>query len=376
MGVGLSNRFSHEGVSRMKRRGVVAGVAVIFCLVLVLGCGGGGQQSATDTGGMEISVTFPPLQEGVQPAVIYGATNSISIDLLDPDTGNSVVPRTVINRPDAGGGEVTVSIEDIPAGEWLMLILGWDAEDASGKLVSDAKDMITINTGDTTEKSIVMEGWPYSLVVTASPNPILVDGTAQIVVTPKDVEGNTLLRDFIYKFESSNTGVCTVVGAGSSTTTSSISTAATSDPHATATGVARGQATITATLEAEASTSSANVDTAQDPVTGSVDITVNPNVDEVVVDPATCTVNIGETVQITAEARYQGNVVSDIDFSFSSADSSVASVSKTGQNTADITGESGGQIDVTAAQPYTSASDTCQVTVPYGNANVAISGSD
>lgn len=365
---------SPKEVSGMNRRCAIVGIVVILSIVLLIGCGGGGEEAVGNTGGMQISVTFPPLEDGVQPAVIYGATNSITVDVVDPETGNPVVPRTVINRPAPQGGQVTVTISDIPAGNWFMIIAGWEEEDGAGKMVSEAAETVEITTGQTTEKSVVMDGWPYTLVVTANPNPILVDQWADILVTPKDVEGNTLLRQFVYSFESSNLDVCTV--EGSVLPTGERAGLLQAEPQATANGIARGQATITVTLEGEAMPTSADVDTAQDAVTGTVVIVVDPNVDEVVVEPSTCTLDIDETIGLTATAKYQGNVVEDIDFSFTSADSNIASVTKTGQNTAEITGVSGGQCGVAAKQPYTSASATCAVTVPYGSANVVISETD
>ncbi|MFP3904590.1 MAG: hypothetical protein ACLFWB_10155, partial [Armatimonadota bacterium] len=342
----------------------------------VAGCGGGSEdQVAADTGKMQISVRFPAVADGPQPAVIYADTNSITVDILASVGGEPVISRTTINRPDPQGGEVSVTIADIPVGDWILVVRGWELEDGGGKLLSTAQQMVTITTGTTTEKSIVMDGWPYELILTASTNPILVDQRAYLTVTAKDADGNTLLRNFAYTFESSNTGVCTVtddvlVPAG--TSVSPLST----DYDAQVDAVARGQATITATLVGEVAEASADVKTAEAPVTGSLEMIVDPNIDEVVVTPSTAELAIDETVTITAEARYKGGVVEDIVFDFASTDSAIVSVSQVGDDTAEITGESGGTATVTAAQPYTSASGTCEVTVPYGNLNVIISETD
>ncbi len=357
----------------MQKRYVAIGIVLVFVMVVLAGCGGGGEE-ATDSGGMKISVTFPPLPADVNPAVIYQPTNSITVAIVDPATTQPVVPRKVVNRPDPQGGQVTVVIEDIPAGTWMVKIAGWEDENAGGKMLSQAHDSVTISVGTTASKSIVMEGWPYELVLQANQNPILVDTTTQLFVTPLDVDGNTLLGDFVYSFSSSDASVCSV---SLPVTASSVEVAPAQDATGDAIleGIARGLAIITAEL-VQTDLQPSGVGTAQAAVTGTIDMTVHPNVDEVVVTPSSCEIKIDETVTLTAEAKYNGNTVPNIDFSFSSADSTIVSVSKTGQNTAEMTGVSGGIIGVAATQPYTRASATCQVTVPYGNMNVIISGTD
>lgn len=357
----------------MEKRYVAVGIALVFCMLVLAGCGGGGEE-AVNEGGMQISVTFPPLPADVNPAVIYEPTNSITVDIIDPATAEPVVPRTVVNRPDPQGGEVTVMIEDIPAGTWMVKIAGWENENGGGKMLSRAHDSVTISVGTTATKSIVMEGWPYELILAANQNPILVDSTTALYVTPRDVDGNTLLGDFMYNFSSSDSAVCTVAPV-IVPSNAEVTPAAEETKDAVLEGMSRGVATITAELVQEGSQTSA-VQTAQAPVTGTLDMIVHPNVDEVVVTPSSCQMKIDESITLTAEAKYKGNTVPDIDFSFSSADSTIVSVTKTGENTAEMTGISGGTSGVEAAQPYTRASAKCEVTVPYGNMNVIISETD
>jgi len=54
-------------------------LTALAALLVVAGCGGGTDE-ATATGGLEFTVNFPPLPDAAKLAVIYEATNSITID--------------------------------------------------------------------------------------------------------------------------------------------------------------------------------------------------------------------------------------------------------------------------------------------------------
>ncbi|MFO7948349.1 MAG: hypothetical protein R6V19_16225 [Armatimonadota bacterium] len=279
------------------------GIAVVVCLTaLLLGCGGGGQETAIDTGAVRFSATFPPLEDTVQPTTIYGDTNSITVDVVDPETNDPVVTQTVINRPDPQGGEVSVVISDIPAGQWLMKTVGWEQEDAGGQALSRAEESVTITTGGTTDKSVIMHGWPYSLDLEQTPYWVLVDTTAQVIVTPRDVESNTLLGNFSYTFSSSDPGVCEVSQAVEMTGAPTTPQAG-ADADAILTGVANGDATITVTLLGGPD--------AAPPVTTPMPVHVYDNIDKVVIEPSEVILKFGESATLTAVAKYQGEVSDD-----------------------------------------------------------------
>ncbi|MFP3904591.1 MAG: hypothetical protein ACLFWB_10160 [Armatimonadota bacterium] len=333
-----------------------SGLAVAaFLTVALLGCAGGGKERATETGTVKFSVTFPPLEESAQTATIYGATNSITVDLVDPEANEPVVTQTVINRPEPQSGEVTVLISDIPEGQWLLKTVGWEQEDGGGQALSRAEENVTVSGGATTDKSVIMDGWPYSLDLMQTPYWLLVDGTAQLTVTPRDVDSNTLLGNFSYTLSSSNPGCCTV------STSSKMADVGPAQEEADAvlTGVANGDATVTAKLLGGPDAAPA--------VTGSMPVHVYDNIDEVVIDPASVTLKLGETATLTAIPKYKGEVCDDIApfvmWNFLTT-GECTSIDFTGGQTAEVTAVAREGTDViTATQTLNSASADCLVTV-------------
>ncbi len=335
-------------------------MALVLLAVFLAGCGGGGgEQTVANVGGIRVTVDFPVVQTGAAPAVIHEQTNSITVQIVDTETGDPVRPATVINRPSPQGGEVSATILDVPEGNWLLVVSGWENEDGGGKMLSTASDMVTVTTGQTVEKSIVMQSWPYELALSVANNPILIDETAQLVVTPLDVDGNVILRNFVYSFSSNNPGICSVSANVGPLDVRSSAGATTGD--ATLTAIARGKAVITATLEGE-TVESGSVSTAQTAVTGSITMDVWPNLDEVVMDPSSITIYTEEKLLITAQAKYQGNVVEDIDFNFVCQHPNLTIIETT-QNTVLVEAVSPGQALVEAHQPYTDAYGTSEVSV-------------
>src|SRR5207253_2363134 len=130
--------------------------------------------------------------------------------------------------------------------------------------------------------------------------------SVQLSATPKDVNGLPLSGRTV-SWSSSNTSVATVNGSG------------------LVTAVTPGAATITATSEGKTGTSSITVTNV--PV-ASLDVT-----------PATATVQAGQTVQLTATPRdANGAALSGRAVSWSSSNTSVATVSNAGLVSAVTTG--------------------------------------
>ncbi len=357
----------------MMRRfvGWAATLVIVAVLLVLVGCGGGGESTGTatgDTGQMKFTVVFPPLPQGVQPAVIYGATNSITIDILETLAGPNVVPQVILNRPAPEGGQVTTTIEDIPVGQWFVLVQAWSLEGGAGKLVSRVWDTVTILIGQTTSKGMVMEGYPFSLQLNG-PDTVLCDSFFDVFVTPLDADGNVLLGTYEYEWSSSNDNILTPdAGAGPSTAGG---TTPTGSEVCSFYAVARGLANVQCRLIHMALDS---VGLTQAEVSASKPVTVNPNVDEVTITPNAMEISSGDSDTAVATAKYNGVVVPDVDFTFTSSNPTCATTTKLSADTVQVNALKGGLAGILVTQPYTSAEALLEVTVPEGGLEVIISG--
>ena len=151
-----------------------------------------------------------------------------------------------------------------------------------------------------------------SVTVTPTPATVGIGQTVQLTATPKDANGN-VLTGRVVTWASNNTAVATVGSTG------------------LVSGVAQGQATITATSETKSGTAAITV--------------IQVPVASVTVTPATPTVFLGQTVQLTATPKdANGNVLNGRVVTWASDNTAVATVSSTGL----VTGVTQGQATITA----------------------------
>ncbi len=336
-------------------------------LLMLVGCGGGGD-SATSGGGLAVTVVFPPLPtagQAVSPAIIYPQTNSVTIDVLNPTDDSPLVPQTVLNRPQPEGGQVTASITAIPAGNAKLRVHGWSEEDGAGNLVSRVAALTTILIGQKVTANVVMDGYPTSLQLNATVNPVLVDGLTDITPTPISADGSSLLMgDFTYAWESSDETIAAAAEDG----------ALPDPPTKRFVGIARGSCGITcrvqyAPVEPEGVQAAADPPTVQQTLT----LVVNPNVDSVTFNKSTVMLNSGQSTTAVATAWYKGVVVPNVNFTFQSSATDVATVAKDSQTQCTIRAVKGGTATITASQAYTAANAMIAVVVPEGDLDVIIS---
>ncbi len=167
-----------------------------------------------------------------------------------------------------------------------------------------------------------------SVTVSPATASIQVGQTVQLTATPRDASGNPLSGRAI-AWASSAPGVATVSGTG------------------LVTGVAAGSATITATSEGQSGTATVTVTTVP--------------VASVTVSPATASIQVGQTVQLTATPRdASGNPLSGRAIAWASSAPGVATVSGTGL----VTGVAAGSATITATSEGQSGTATVTVTAP------------
>src|SRR6266853_896656 len=146
-----------------------------------------------------------------------------------------------------------------------------------------------------------------SIAVSPSSAAVPAGQTVQLTATPKDASGNPLVGRTV-TWTSSNTSVGTVSASG------------------LVTGVVAGSTTITATSEGKSGTSVVTVTAAPLPVAS------------VTVSPASASVFVGQTVQLTATPKdANGNALTGRTITWASSPSSIASVNGSGLVTGVVT---------------------------------------
>ncbi len=184
-----------------------------------------------------------------------------------------------------------------------------------GSSVEVATQSVTGQTSSFSIYGIVLAAAPVATVTVAPPSSSLsIGGTVQLTATLRDAAQNVLV-DRSVAWTSSNPSVASV-GPGTGLVT------------ANAVG---GPVTITATSET---------------INGTAQVTVSAPVQTVTVAPTPSTLQIGETLQLSATLRDAGNnILSDRPVTWASTDVAIATVSSTGLVTAL---SSGGPITITA----------------------------
>ena len=175
-----------------------------------------------------------------------------------------------------------------------------------------------------------------SVTVAPSTANIAITGTVQLTATPKDANGNPLTGRAISWSSSDNT-IGTVNGSG------------------LVTGVAAGSVAITATSEGKSGTASVTV--------------AGAPVASVTVTPASASVQAGQTQQLTAMLKdANGNILTGRTVTWSSNNTSVATVSSSGLVTAKVAGSA----TITATSEGKSGTSALTVTpVPVASVTVA-----
>jgi len=263
---------------------------------------------------------------------ITGSAPPVPVATVDvtPATANVSVGGTVqlVATPkDANGTPLsgrTVS--------WTSSNTGVASVTGSGLVTGVGAGSATITAtseGKSGTSAITVTFVPVSSVTVTPASASVNEGkTVQLTATPKDANGNPLTGRTV-TWVSSNTTVATVSSSG------------------LVTGKVAGTATITATSEGQSGTSAITV--------------VHVPVASVSVAPASATVSVGSTVQLTATPKdASGSPLSGRTVSWSSSNTSVATVSSSGL----VTGVTVGSATITATSEGQSGTSAVTVTTP------------
>jgi len=279
----------------------------------------------------EGTATITATSEGTSGTAAITVNDQVSTVEVTPSTNGVNLGATVQLTATVKGATGNVLTRTVT---WATSNGAVATVDASGLVTGASEGTATITaTADGVDgTATVTVSVPVNTVdVTPATSQVNVSATVQLTATPKDINGNPIVRPVTWS--SSDDAVATVDQAG------------------LVTGVAEGTVTITAT--------SGGVD-------GTAAVTVNDPVTTVEVTPAASTINVAETVQLTAVAKgAAGNVISGGTVTWASSSNTVATVDQSGLVTA------AGEGTATITATVDGVDGTAQVTVPLNIPSLA-----
>jgi len=295
---------SNGAVATVSGSGVVTGAAVGTATITATSEGKSGSATITVSTVPVATVTVAPPSAGLNT----GQTVQLSATTRD-SLGNVLAGRVVT------WGSSAPSVATVTSGG---LVTGVAAGTAT---------MTATSEGKSGTSAITVTFVPVATVtVTPASANLAVGQTVQLTATTKDANGNPLSGRTI-TWSSSNTAVATVTTSGS------------------VKGVTAGSATITATSEGQSGASA-------------ISVRIVP-VATVAVSPASASVQVGGTVQLTAVTKDSvGNTLTGRTITWASSNSTVATVSTTGL----VSGLLIGSATITATSEGKSGSSAITVT--------------
>ena len=300
-------------VATVSASGLVTGVAAGSATITATSEGQSGTATITVSTVPVASVTVTPATASVQ----VGQTMQLTATPKDAN-GNSLSGRA-ITWSSGSTAVATVSASGVVSG-----------------VAAGSATITATSEGQSGGATITVSTVPVaSVTVNPATTSVQVGQTVQFAATPKDASGNPLSGRSV-SWASSNTAVATVSASG------------------LVTGVTTGAATITATSEGKSGTAAITVSTVL--------------VASVTVSPASASVQVGQTVQLTATPKdANGNLLAGRTVTWASSNTAVATVSASGL----VTGGAAGSATITATSEGQSGSATITVsTVPVASVTV------
>lgn len=194
---------------RIITHALAAGFLAVASFTSLVGCGGGGSSSTTntqDSGTARVSIKWPETTR-----LIPAAANSVTVSFL---RGASVVSSKTVARPD-DGATTTVEFTGLPVQALTLRAQAFPTTTGAGIAQASASKTVTIVADTNTEFAITMASTIESITVSPSISNLGLGGTVTLTATPINVSGATVLvSDATTSWTSSNSSVATVSSAG------------------------------------------------------------------------------------------------------------------------------------------------------------------
>lgn len=285
--------------------------------------------------------------------------------VVSPSTATVVVGNTTT---------LTATPRDAQGQPLYLRTVTWTSSNSARATVNSSGVVTGVSAGTVTITATI-EGKSGSSTITVAPVPV-----ATVVVTPAAPNVNVGQTVQLTATPYSSTGQA--ITGRPVTWTTNAATIATVSSSGLVTGVSAGNAVITATIEGK---------------TGTANVTVQVQIASITISPSSATVNVAWTTTLTATARSaNGQAISGVQFTWSSSNTSVATVSPAGVVTgvapgsATISASAGGKtgtatisiqlapvdrIVVTPANPTVNIGQTLQLTATlYDQQNHVLTG--
>jgi len=281
----------------------------------------GNPGSLTDTATVTVTPTPVATVTVAPPTSTLTVSATVQLQATTLDSASNVLSGRVVTWSSSNAAVATVS------GTGLVTAAG-----------AGSATITATSEGQSGTASVVVSTVPVASVTVAPASATPQIGqTVQLTATPKDASGNPLSGRVI-TWSSSSTTVATVSGSG------------------LVTARAAGSATITATSEGQSGAAAVTVP-APAPVAS------------VSVSPASATLQIGQTVQLTATPKdANGNPLSGRVITWSSTDTTIAKTSQSGL----VTARAAGGATITATSEGQSGTAAITVPAPAPVASVSV----
>ena len=274
-------------------------------------------------------------------ATSEGKSGTASVAVSSVPVASVTVAPATASPPVGQTVQLTATPQDASGNPLSGRVITWSSSSTTVATVSGS-GLVTARAAGSATITATSEGQSGTAAITVpAPAPVAsvsvspasatlrIGQTVQLTATPKDANGNPLTGRTI-TWGSSNTAVATVTGSG------------------LVTGVVAGSATITATSEGQSGTAAITVP-APAPVAS------------VSVNPASASVQVGQTVQLVATPKdASGNPLTGRTVTWGSSNTAVATVTASGL----VTGLVVGSATITATSEGQSASSAITVTAP------------
>ena len=274
-------------------------------------------------------------------ATSEGKSGTASVAVSSVPVASVTVAPATASPPVGQTVQLTATPQDASGNPLSGRVITWSSTSTTVATVSGS-GLVTARAAGSATITATSEGQSGTAAITVpAPAPVAsvsvspasatlrIGQTVQLTATPKDANGNPLTGRTI-TWGSSNTAVATVTGSG------------------LVTGVVAGSATITATSEGQSGTAAITVP-APAPVAS------------VSVNPASASVQVGQTVQLVATPKdANGNPLTGRTVTWGSSNTAVATVTASGL----VTGLVVGSATITATSEGQSASSAITVTAP------------